>query len=105
MIMSPFFPGAAIKKGVTQTQVGIIFSLEPIASFFSCMAVGTSMKRVGYRKLLLLGMFMLLGGTLMFFFLQFVNDGTAFFYLSCISRVLQGVGAAIAVSVCYGFVA
>jgi MFS family permease len=55
--ISAFFPDLAIKNGVGEDLVGIIFSSEPVGVFFCSLVLGKIMNRKGFKvKCMFLGL-------------------------------------------------
>jgi MFS family permease len=91
-ILSSFYPGLAVSKGISLWQIGIIFSLDPLIGLPTSLIAGKYMTKVGRRFTLILGMSL---STLGIFLIALIEDSdyTSALTLSILSRLLGGIGA------------
>lgn len=93
-LQAPFFPKEAEQKGASPTEYGLVFGVYELAIIFVSPIVG---KLVGWSPpkiwiqlgLLLTGLM-----TVLFGFIDRIDDGSWFIAAAFIIRVLEGVGAA-----------
>lgn len=91
-ILSSFYPGLAISKGISFSTIGILFSLDPLIGLPTSLLVGKYMHKVGRRFILILGMTLSTIGIFLIGFLEQSNYTEAL-TLSIFSRLFAGVGA------------
>ncbi len=58
-VLSPFFPGEAKDKGVSNTLIGLIFGIQPIVASICSPIFGMILFKVGRKRVLLISAFML----------------------------------------------
>eukprot|EP00331_Platyophrya_macrostoma_P010163 CAMPEP_0176429998 /NCGR_PEP_ID=MMETSP0127-20121128/14010_1 /TAXON_ID=938130 /ORGANISM="Platyophrya macrostoma, Strain WH" /LENGTH=454 /DNA_ID=CAMNT_0017811841 /DNA_START=1 /DNA_END=1365 /DNA_ORIENTATION=+ len=90
--LAPFFPDRAMKKGLSQTEVGAIFSASPIGSFLLSFVFGKQMMKIGRKRLMTLGICMEATAVFTFGFIDFLEDKQLYFIISYCSRLLMGIG-------------
>ena len=91
-ILSSFYPGLAISKGIPIWLIGIIFSIDPLVGLPSSVIAGKNMQKIGRRSILIFGMGLGSIGMLLISFVE-ASDYTGTIIISIFSRVLSGVGA------------
>ena len=65
-LFAPFLPGEAIKKGISQTQVGIIFGIFQFVLLVLSPIFGKYMEVIGIRFLFVSGLFLSSGSEILF---------------------------------------
>jgi MFS family permease len=75
------FPQDAIKKGLTEMQLGIIFSIETFVSAIVMCLLGKRMTSLGRNNVLLLGQFLQCIGCYLFSILIKINSKEMFMLL------------------------
>ena len=91
-ILSSFYPGLAISKGISLSTIGILFSLDPLIGLPTSLLVGKHMSKVGRRFILILGMTLSTIGIFLIGVLE-QSDYTQALTISILSRLFAGVGA------------
>lgn len=74
--------------------VGLLMSIYPIAFLVSAPLVGEKLNGLGRKNVVLVGVLLATGATLMFGFGGYCKNIYAFFAVSFIARLLQGVADA-----------
>ncbi|TKS86966.1 MFS-type transporter SLC18B1 [Collichthys lucidus] len=93
-ILGPFFPNEAVKKGASQTVVGLIFGCYAVCNLFGSLILGRYIVQIGAKFMLVMGLFVSSGCTIMFGLLDRVPDGPVFIALCFIVRSIDAVGFA-----------
>ncbi|XP_062519552.1 MFS-type transporter SLC18B1-like [Corticium candelabrum] len=93
---SPFFPQVATdKKGSkADTEVGVMFGSLQLSAFIMSVFVGGYLDRLGARFLVTSGIFLVVGCTVLFGFLEYVKEWSPFIGLSIVIRFVMGFGEA-----------
>uniref|UniRef100_A0A3P9K9B4 Solute carrier family 18 member B1 n=1 Tax=Oryzias latipes TaxID=8090 RepID=A0A3P9K9B4_ORYLA len=65
-ILGPFFPNEAVKKGASQTVVGLIFGCYAICNLIGSLVLGRYIVQIGTKFMLIAGLFVSAGCTIMF---------------------------------------
>uniref|UniRef100_A0A3Q3WYR1 Major facilitator superfamily (MFS) profile domain-containing protein n=1 Tax=Mola mola TaxID=94237 RepID=A0A3Q3WYR1_MOLML len=91
-ILGPFFPNEAVKKGASQTVIGLIFGCYAICNLIGSLILGKYIVQVGAKFMLIAGLFVSSGCTIMFGLLNRVPDGAAFITLCFVVRSIDAVG-------------
>ena len=65
-LFAPFLPGEAIRKGISQTQVGIIFGIFQFVLLVLSPIFGKYMDVIGIRFLFVSGLFLSSGSEILF---------------------------------------
>lgn len=97
-IFAPFYPGVATKKGMSQSQIGIIFGIFQFVLLVLSPIFGKYLDAIGVRFLFVSGMFLAAGSEIIFGFLDKCPNGNAYFITSVASRVICGVGSSMGLS-------
>uniref|UniRef100_A0A3B5B331 Solute carrier family 18 member B1 n=1 Tax=Stegastes partitus TaxID=144197 RepID=A0A3B5B331_9TELE len=92
-ILGPFFPAEALKKGASQTVVGLIFGCYAVCNLIGSLILGRYIVQIGAKFMLVAGLFVSAGCTIMFL-LDRVPSGPAFITLCFIVRSVDAVGFA-----------
>ncbi len=102
-IIAPFYPAEAAKRGLSVETVGFVFAALPFGGFFFSLIFGKYMRFWGRKKLLLIGMILLIIGFLIFALIDFTFNKEIFLAFSVIGRVIQGLGLSAYTSVSYAY--
>eukprot|EP00455_Lapot_gusevi_P025376 TRINITY_DN2666_c0_g1_i2.p1 TRINITY_DN2666_c0_g1~~TRINITY_DN2666_c0_g1_i2.p1 ORF type:complete len:458 (+),score=151.04 TRINITY_DN2666_c0_g1_i2:89-1375(+) len=94
-LLAAFFPKEALSRGLTQSEIGLIFAVYPLAWFLSAPLFSRLAPKVGPRWLILFGVSGVSTCLLLFGFLQY-SKHDAFKYVSFSIRALQGMASAAA---------
>uniref|UniRef100_A0A3P9IT52 Solute carrier family 18 member B1 n=1 Tax=Oryzias latipes TaxID=8090 RepID=A0A3P9IT52_ORYLA len=97
-ILGPFFPNEAVKKGASQTVVGLIFGCYAICNLIGSLVLGRYIVQIGTKFMLVAGLFVSAGCTIMFGLLDRVPAGPTFIALCFIVRSVDAVGFAAAMT-------
>ncbi|XP_019746099.1 MFS-type transporter SLC18B1 [Hippocampus comes] len=97
-ILGPFFPIEAEKKGASQTMVGVIFGCYAVSNLIGALILGRYIVQIGAKMMLILGLFVSSGCTILFGLLDRVPAGTVFIALCIIVRSVDAVGFAAAMT-------
>lgn len=97
-ILGPFFPTEAVKKGASQTVVGLIFGCYAVCNLLGSLVLGKYIVQIGAKFMLIAGLFVSSGCTIMFGFLDRVPAGPAFITLCFIVRSVDAIGFAAAMT-------
>ncbi|XP_026142352.1 MFS-type transporter SLC18B1 isoform X2 [Carassius auratus] len=85
-ILGPFFPNEAKKKGVSQAMIGLIFGIYALCTLVGSLILGKYIVQIGAKFMIVAGLFISSGSTVLFGFLDQVSDGTVFIVLCFITR-------------------
>ncbi|XP_061899167.1 MFS-type transporter SLC18B1 [Entelurus aequoreus] len=97
-ILGPFFPIEAEKKGASQTVVGIIFGCYAVSNLIGSLVLGRYIVQIGAKMMLILGLFLSSGCTILFGLLDRVPAGPTFIALCIVVRSVDAVGFAAAMT-------
>ncbi|KAM9341078.1 MFS-type transporter SLC18B1 [Symphorus nematophorus] len=97
-ILGPFFPNEAVKKGASQTVIGLIFGCYAVCNLIGSLVLGKYIVQIGAKLMLVMGLFVSSGCTIMFGLLNRVPAGAAFITLCFIVRSVDAVGFAAAMT-------
>lgn len=93
-ILGPFFPTEAVKKGASQTVVGLIFGSYAVCNLIGSLVLGRYIVQIGAKFMLIAGLFVSSGCTILFGLLDRVPEGTVFITLCFIVRSIDALGFA-----------
>ncbi|XP_022059949.2 MFS-type transporter SLC18B1 [Acanthochromis polyacanthus] len=93
-ILGPFFPAEAVKKGASQTVIGLIFGCYAVCNLIGSLVLGRYIVQIGAKFMLIAGLFVSSGCTIMFGFLDRAPSGPTFIALCFIVRSIDAVGFA-----------
>ncbi|XP_028293704.1 MFS-type transporter SLC18B1 isoform X2 [Gouania willdenowi] len=93
-ILGPFFPTEAVKKGASQTVVGLIFGSYAVCNLIGSLILGRYIVQIGAKFMLIAGLFVSAGCTILFGLLDRVPAGPVFISLCFIVRSIDAVGFA-----------
>lgn len=103
-VIAPFYPQVAGQKGVRSEIVGIIFSAYPIAAFMTSPILGLFISKIGRKRTLAFGGF-LIALTMFGFGITPLLTGLTFTCISFLTRFLQGVGGGVIGTATYAIIA
>jgi len=91
LVIVPIFPIVAYRRGISQTEISVLFTASQFSSFISCFWVSRIISSIGNRYTAILG---LLAGSLSMLgmSLGYYLSNTLFLYVSIGSRVIGGFG-------------
>ncbi|EDV21432.1 uncharacterized protein TRIADDRAFT_60062 [Trichoplax adhaerens] len=93
-LLSPFFPQVAKSRGVSHTEIGLIFAVYPIFTLLTSPICGILLPRIGVVFALWAGIAIEAGCNILFGFLPSVLDRGLFVAFCLIIRSIQGVASA-----------
>ena len=91
-LISPFCPTEALSKGVSVSQTGVVIGSVYVTVILSTPFFGKYIQKLGARRFLILGSFLVGSGNFVFGFLNLVQDTAAFFSLSIVIRFVIAMG-------------
>ncbi|KAM4771002.1 MFS-type transporter SLC18B1 [Rhinophrynus dorsalis] len=91
-ILGPFFPQEAMKKGVSETMIGLIFGCYSFFNFLTALILGKYLVQIGAKFMFLAGMFVSGFATILFGLLDKSPDGPIFTTLCFIVRSVDAIG-------------
>ena len=91
-LISPFYPTEALSKGVSVSHTGVVIGSVYVTVILSTPFFGKYIQKLGARRFLILGSFLVGSGNFVFGFLDLVQDTTAFFLLSIVIRFVIALG-------------
>ncbi|XP_075059320.1 MFS-type transporter SLC18B1 isoform X2 [Mixophyes fleayi] len=91
-ILGPFFPQEALKKGVSNTMIGLIFGCFAVFNFLSCLILGKYLVQIGAKFMFVTGLFLSGVATILFGFLDKAPDGTLFIVMCFLVRSVDAMG-------------
>ncbi|CAL1574518.1 unnamed protein product [Knipowitschia caucasica] len=97
-ILGPFFPNEAIKKGASQTDIGLIFGCYAVANLIGSLVLGKFIVQIGAKFMLVAGLFLSSGCTILFGLLDRVPAGAPFIALCFVVRSVDALGFAAAMT-------
>ncbi|KAJ8291161.1 hypothetical protein GJAV_G00022100 [Gymnothorax javanicus] len=97
-ILGPFFPYEAKKKGASQTIIGLIFGCYAVCNLLGSLILGKYIVQIGAKFLLVSGLFVSSGCTILFGLLDKVPGTNTFIALCFIIRSVDAVGFAAAMT-------
>lgn len=97
-ILGPFFPNEAEKKGASQTVIGLIFGCYAVCNLIGSLILGKYIVQIGAKFMLIAGLFVSSGCTILFGLLDRVPSGPPFITLCFIVRSVDAVGFAAAMT-------
>ncbi|XP_015251455.1 PREDICTED: MFS-type transporter SLC18B1 [Cyprinodon variegatus] len=97
-ILGPFFPNEAVKKGASQTVVGLIFGCYAVCNLIGSMVMGKYIVQIGAKFMLIAGLFVSSVCTILFGLLDRAPSGAPFITLCFIVRSMDAVGFAAAMT-------
>ncbi|XP_018423181.1 PREDICTED: MFS-type transporter SLC18B1 [Nanorana parkeri] len=104
-ILGPFFPQEAVKKGLSNTVIGLIFGCFAICNFVSSLIFGRYLIQIGAKFMLVAGLFTSGVATVLFGLLDQIQDGTMFTVLCFLVRSVDAVGFGASITACFSILA
>ncbi|XP_069091278.1 MFS-type transporter SLC18B1 isoform X4 [Pleurodeles waltl] len=104
-VLAPFFPLEAVKKGVSNTFVGLIFGCFALFNFISSLVLGKYLVEIGAKFMFLAGMFSSGVATILFGMLDKAADGTPFIVLCFVVRAVDAIGFGAAMTASFSILA
>ncbi|XP_058881177.1 MFS-type transporter SLC18B1-like isoform X1 [Acipenser ruthenus] len=93
-ILGPFFPNEAVKKGASDTTVGLIFGCYAFFNLLGSLILGKYIVQIGTKFMLIAGLFVSAWCTIIFGLLDRLPDGTVFIVMCFITRSIDAIGFA-----------
>ncbi|GIY60895.1 MFS-type transporter SLC18B1 [Caerostris darwini] len=93
-IIAPFFPQLARQKGLSAEQYSFVFGVYSLSQITFSIIVGRSLTKVGAKFIVLAGLFLTGGSTILFGCLEKSPGGPIFFWLCMAVRAVEGAGFA-----------
>nr|XP_040056203.1 MFS-type transporter SLC18B1 isoform X1 [Gasterosteus aculeatus aculeatus] len=97
-ILGPFFPNEAVKKGASQTVIGLIFGCYAVCNLIGSLIMGKYIVQIGAKFMLVAGLFVSSGCTILFGLLDRAPAGAAFISICFIVRSIDALGFAAAMT-------
>ncbi|XP_068608083.1 MFS-type transporter SLC18B1 [Brachionichthys hirsutus] len=104
-ILGPFFPNEAVRKGASQTVIGLIFGCYAVCNLIGSLILGRYIVQIGAKFMLVGGLFVSAGCTILFGLLTRVPSGAPFIVMCFIVRSVDAVGFAAAMTSSFAMVA
>lgn len=104
-ILGPFFPNEAVKKGASQTVVGLIFGCYAVCNLIGSMVMGKYIVQIGTKFMLIAGLFVSSVCTILFGLLDRAPAGAPFISLCFIVRSMDALGFAAAMTSAFAMTA
>ncbi|GFY64103.1 MFS-type transporter SLC18B1 [Trichonephila inaurata madagascariensis] len=93
-IIAPFFPQLARQKGLSAEQYSLVFGVYSLSQITFSIIVGRSLTKIGPKFIVLAGLFLTGGSTILFGCLEKSPGGPIFFWLCMAVRAVEGAGFA-----------
>ncbi|XP_068436789.1 MFS-type transporter SLC18B1 isoform X2 [Clinocottus analis] len=97
-ILGPFFPNEALKKGASQTVIGLIFGCYAVCNLIGSLVMGKYIVQIGAKFMLVMGLFVSSVCTIIFGLLDRVPSGAPFISMCFIVRSIDALGFAAAMT-------
>ncbi|KAL6105305.1 slc18b1 [Pungitius sinensis] len=97
-ILGPFFPNEAVKKGASQTVIGLIFGCYAVCNLIGSLIMGKYIVQIGAKFMLVAGLFVSAGCTILFGLLNRAPAGATFISLCFVVRSIDALGFAAAMT-------
>lgn len=97
-LLAPFLPQEAIKKGMSQTQIGIIFGVYQLILLVLSPIFGKYLDVIGIRFLFVGGLFLSSGSEIIFSVLKMSPNGWTYFILMVACRIVTAIGSSMGLS-------
>ncbi|XP_064860171.1 MFS-type transporter SLC18B1 [Oncorhynchus nerka] len=91
-ILGPFFPNEVMEKGASQTVIGLIFGCYALCNLMGSLVLGKYIVQIGAKVMLISGLFVSSGCTILFGLLDRVPEGATFITLCFIIRSVDALG-------------
>uniref|UniRef100_A0AC35U6Y8 MFS domain-containing protein n=1 Tax=Rhabditophanes sp. KR3021 TaxID=114890 RepID=A0AC35U6Y8_9BILA len=99
--IAPFFNDIAINKGLTLSEIGIIFGVFNLGSTIGSILFGKLISDFGCKKIFVFGLFFSSFATACFSLTNLISSRYVFLFATIISRVLQAFGSSAFVTCSY----
>lgn len=97
-VIAPFYPIEGEKKGVSNFEVGVVFTAMPVAALVTSPMVGVSLKHIGRRTAFIVGNILLVrtrqGVSMTLMGIADLFETNWFLGIGALSRMVSGVGTA-----------
>ncbi|XP_029282479.1 MFS-type transporter SLC18B1 [Cottoperca gobio] len=97
-ILGPFFPYEAMKKGASQTVIGLIFGCYAVCNLIGSLIMGKYIVHIGAKFMLVAGLFVSACCTILFGLLDRAPAGAPFIALCFVVRSVDALGFAAAMT-------
>ncbi|MBN3310869.1 S18B1 protein, partial [Amia calva] len=104
-ILGPFFPNEAVKKGVSESVIGLIFGCYALVNLLGSLILGKYIVQIGAKFMMISGLFVSGGCTILFGLLDKVPGTTNFIVLCFIIRSIDAIGFAAAMTSSFAIIA
>jgi MFS family permease len=104
-LQGPFFPAEAEKKGATASEYGLVFGVYCLTGFILSPIYGHYMKKIGVKRLYLVGIFTAGVSTIIFGALDQIPGHYAFISSAFGCRIIEAAGTYAFVTTTFSFVA
>ncbi|KAM4694615.1 MFS-type transporter SLC18B1 [Discoglossus pictus] len=104
-ILGPFFPQEAVKKGASNTVIGLIFGCFALFNFLTSLILGNYIVQIGAKFMFVTGMFVSGCATILFGLLDKAPDGPIFIVLCFIVRSVDAIGFGAAMTASFSILA
>lgn len=102
-IIAPFYPPEAQRRDISPDIVGYVFAALPLGGCIFSLIFGKYMRFWGRKRLLLIGITLLVIGFIMFGLIDFTLNKGIFLSISLIARIFQGIGLSASSSVLFAY--
>jgi len=103
-LIAPFFPLKLEDKGVSDQNIGLIFSIYSLAVIIFSPPVGRYLEVVGYTRMLIAGLVMMGVTFISFGIIDRLEDANTVFNVALFLRFMQGTACAIAYTTIYAII-
>jgi MFS family permease len=104
-LQGPFFPAEAEKKGATASEYGLVFGIYSLIGFILSPIYGHYMKKIGVKRLYLVGIFTAGVSTIIFGALDQIPGHYAFIGAAFACRIIEAAGNYAFLTSTFAFVA
>ncbi|CAH2250177.1 MFS-type transporter SLC18B1 [Pelobates cultripes] len=104
-ILGPFFPQEALKKGVSNTMIGLIFGCFAVFNFSASLIFGKYLVNIGPKFMFVTGLFVSACATILFGLLDKAPDGTIFIVLCFVVRSVDAIGFGASITASFSILA
>ena len=103
-LIAPFFPLKLEEKGISDQNIGFIFSIYSLAVIIFSPPVGRYLEVVGYTKMLISGLALMGTCFIAFGVLDLLTNPDTVFYVALLLRFVQGTACAMAYTTIYAII-
>ncbi|XP_040206383.1 MFS-type transporter SLC18B1 isoform X2 [Rana temporaria] len=104
-ILGPFFPQEAVKKGLSNTVIGLIFGCFALFNFLSSLIFGRYLVQIGAKFMFVSGLVASGVATVLFGLLDRIYDGTIFAAMCFLVRAVDAVGFGASITASFSILA